>query len=109
MIEAEGVRRSQSLLERADVILYLVDGVARLNDEDREFAARHPEALLLWNKADLSHCLPPPEGWIPLSAKDVRSFGAFENIVIDKLRSYARTAQNPEHLSGRFASRVNGS
>jgi tRNA modification GTPase len=93
MIEAEGVRRSQSLLERADVILYLVDGVAGLNDEDREFAARHPEALLLWNKADLSRCLPPPEGWIPLSAKDVRSFGAFENIVIDKLRSYARTAQ----------------
>lgn len=93
MIEAEGVRRSQSLLERADVILYLVDGVAGLNDEDREFAAKHPEALLLWNKADLSRCLPAPEGWIALSAKDVRSFGEFENIVIDRLRSYAKTTQ----------------
>lgn len=93
MIEAEGVRRSQSLLERADVILYLVDGAAGLNDEDREFAVKHPEALLLWNKADLSHCQPAPEGWIALSAKDVRSFGKFENIVIDRLRSYAKTAQ----------------
>ena len=93
MIEAEGVRRSQSLLERADIILYLVDGVEGLNDEDREFAAKYPEALLLWNKADLLRCLPAPEGWIALSAKDVRSFGKFENIVIDRLRLYAKTAQ----------------
>lgn len=93
MIEAEGVRRSQSLLERADIILYLVDGTVGLNDEDQKFIARHPEAIFLWNKADLSHCLPAPEGWIALSAKDVRSFGKFENIVIDRLRAYAKTTQ----------------
>ena len=44
-IEAEGVRRSLDLSERADIIIYLVDGKTGLADEDIDFIVRHPAAL----------------------------------------------------------------
>jgi len=92
-IEAEGVRRAHLLLARADVILYLVDGTAGLDDEDRAFAARYPKALLLWNKADLPQCMPAPSAWAAVSAKDVHSFGSFETILMSALRSSIQEAQ----------------
>jgi len=56
-IEAEGVRRAWIALEQADVILFVVDGSAGLNDEDRRLLDQLPEAsarLLLFNKCDLT-------------------------------------------------------
>lgn len=92
-VEAEGVRRSQALLDRADMILYLVDGTVGLNDEDRIFIESYPEALLLWNKSDLPQCKILPQGWTAVSAKDVRSFGNFESMLIDRLSSYVQKNQ----------------
>jgi len=80
-IEAEGVRRSQVLLSRADLILYLVDGTGGLDEEDKAFVEHYPHSLLLWNKVDLATCLPPPSSWIAVSAKDLHSFMEFEAIL----------------------------
>lgn len=92
-VEAEGVRRSHALLDRADMILYLVDGTVGLDDEDRTFVERYPGALLLWNKSDLSQCMPPPQGWAAVSAKDVHSFGGFESMLKEHLSAYVRKTQ----------------
>jgi tRNA modification GTPase len=101
-IEAEGVRRSHSLLSRADVILYLVDGTVGLDDEDRNFVARYSRALFLWNKADLPLCMPAPPVWTAVSAKDVRSFGNFEAMLMDALRSSVQEAQ----VAGNYETQV---
>jgi tRNA modification GTPase len=56
MDEAEqiGVKRSLDLLDRADIILYVIDGAEGIKDEDRIFLQREKPLLLLWNKADLA-------------------------------------------------------
>lgn len=85
MIEAEGVRRSAALLERADLILYMVDGTSGLLEEDLQFAERYPDALLLWNKSDLPYCGPAPAGWIAASARDVHLFAPLEALISSRL------------------------
>ena len=78
--EAEriGIKRSQELLDKADIVLYVIDGVVGITESDREFLSRRKETapqqplLVLWNKADLK---PPPSfpvgetGGLALSAK----------------------------------------
>ena len=64
--EAEdiGIARSLELLGKADLVLYVIDGLNGITAEDREFIDRHKEAspakpmLALWNKADIAR---PPE------------------------------------------------
>jgi tRNA modification GTPase len=59
--EAEriGVERSMELLEKTDLVLYVVDGVKGFTEEDRDFIAKRGETrndkplVVLWNKADL--------------------------------------------------------
>jgi tRNA modification GTPase len=59
--EAEkiGVERSMELLEKADLVLYVVDGFKGFTDEDRTFIAKRSETqnekplVIIWNKADL--------------------------------------------------------
>ena len=58
--EQIGIQRSLELLEKADLVLYVIDGINGFTDEDREFLVRHKDAdpgkhiLVLWNKADLA-------------------------------------------------------
>ena len=74
-IEIEGVRRAKAMLDKADVILYLVDGTVGLYEEDKNFMAAYPGALFLWNKVDRMDCLSAPAGWKAISAKDVLPLG----------------------------------
>ena len=60
--EAEriGMQRSLELLDKADLVLYVIDGTAGITEEDRNFILSRKEAapgkplLLLWNKTDLA-------------------------------------------------------
>lgn len=54
-IEQEGIDRAESYIERADVLIYLVDGSEALDEWDREQLARLDpgKCLVLLNKADL--------------------------------------------------------
>jgi len=64
-IEAEGVERSRSLALDADLVLYLVDGTAGIDANDRQFLERtggdFPPCILVWNKADRAEALPVPQ------------------------------------------------
>ncbi|MBQ0052281.1 MAG: tRNA uridine-5-carboxymethylaminomethyl(34) synthesis GTPase MnmE [Treponema sp.] len=60
VIEAVGVERTRDLSEEADLILYLVDSVSGMNDEDRSFISNYIERnskiplILVFTKADAS-------------------------------------------------------
>ena len=55
LIEQEGVRRSWCSMERAELLLVLVDGSVPLRDEDRELigAQGHKKKIVIVNKCDL--------------------------------------------------------
>lgn len=69
-VEKEGVARSRGVVEEADLVLYVVDGTAGLDDEDRAFlrTGRAAPVLAVWNKADAASS-PAPEGFLPASAR----------------------------------------
>jgi tRNA modification GTPase len=78
-VEKIGVERSRSLLETADIVLYLIDGLVGVTAEDQDFIAEPRQTastqrkplLVLWNKADIAQ-LPggiKDEGYIAISAK----------------------------------------
>ncbi|MDR0451083.1 MAG: tRNA modification GTPase [Treponema sp.] len=73
--EGIGIRRSRELIDRADLVIYVIDGKAGFGAGDAEFLrdlrAKNTPFILLWNKADLAA---PPEGsaagnLLPVSAK----------------------------------------
>jgi tRNA modification GTPase len=55
MAEKIGIERSRMILDEADIILYLVDSVEGLSQEDRDFLEnyKHKPLLVLWNKCDI--------------------------------------------------------
>ncbi|HUI72694.1 MAG TPA: tRNA uridine-5-carboxymethylaminomethyl(34) synthesis GTPase MnmE [Spirochaetia bacterium] len=68
-LEAEGVRRTERVLEAADIVIYLVDSTRGLEAADKELLARRTGAptILAWNKIDVPG-KPAPESFVPLSA-----------------------------------------
>ena len=53
VIEAKGVEISRSLVQDADVVLYLIDSAAGMNEEDKEFIDNCTVPLIVvWNKCD---------------------------------------------------------
>ena len=60
-VEQMGVARSWQEIERADVVLHLLDARVGMTPEDREIASRLPhdvEQIVLYNKCDLIDCFP---------------------------------------------------
>jgi len=84
-VEAEGVRRSRELSDRADILVYMVDGRSGIVAEDEEFAALHPAALRLWNKIDAPDCRPQPQGWLGFSAQKGEGLDLLEDAIVDRL------------------------
>lgn len=95
-VEQEGVRRSRTAMEQADLLLLVLDGSVPLGDEDRALLAEHPEKkrLVLVNKSDLPCRLTPadlaayerrapPSAVVRLSAKTGEG--------LDELRDRIRT------------------
>lgn len=67
-VEEIGVGRSREMLERADLVVYVVDGTAGLNGEDRAFLSgpRRKKIIPVWNKADIVPPVSlPPELFSP--------------------------------------------
>lgn len=62
-IEQEGIERAQSYIERADLLIYLIDGSMELDDWDRDQVARllADKCLILLNKSDLGCVVGPPD------------------------------------------------
>ncbi|MCL2007278.1 MAG: tRNA uridine-5-carboxymethylaminomethyl(34) synthesis GTPase MnmE [Treponema sp.] len=77
--EQIGVKRTINLLERADIILYLIDGIKGITNDDMKFISQYqgkekPKPLIIiWNKTDLAEPkdMPPdlPGKFLAISAK----------------------------------------
>lgn len=64
VIEAQGVELSKNLASDADVVLYLVDSVTGLNEDDKKFIQSCQEPIIVvYTKSDT---LPPPTTTPPL-------------------------------------------
>lgn len=67
-VERLGVHRSREAMERAELVIAVVDGGGDVTDEDMEIiraAERAREGLVVLSKADLGHVCPPPETKLP--------------------------------------------
>jgi tRNA modification GTPase len=53
VVERIGVDRAREAAARAELVIYLVDASRGLDDTDRRELAAHPEAFLVYTKADL--------------------------------------------------------
>jgi tRNA modification GTPase len=70
-VEQEGQRRTDALVDAGQLVLYLVDAAAGLQEEDRRLLSRfagRPGLLPLWAKADLPGAGAAPEGFLAVSA-----------------------------------------
>ena len=97
-IEAEGTRRARAAIDRADVLLYVVDATVGLDAEERTFLAdlaeRQPEVavLVVANKTDLLAApLGPEAGPLALSAQaalaDDARLDALRAALLDAVRA----------------------
>jgi tRNA modification GTPase len=79
-LEEEGIRRTRQVLERADLVLYLVDAAVGLAAEDEAalsaLGAGTP-VVRLWNKVDVAPAA-APEGFLPFSARTELGFADLE-------------------------------
>ena len=94
IVEEEGVRRARSAIERADLVLYVIDSsaaaaAASLEEELAALPTGVP-VLQVWNKADLLAAAPergqPPAGTIPAGSTAAISVSARTGLGLDALR-----------------------
>ena len=67
-VERLGVHRSREAMERAELVIAVVDGGGDVTDEDMEIiraAERARKGLVVLSKADLGHVCPPPKTKLP--------------------------------------------
>ncbi len=92
-VEKIGVERSRIYLERADLILFLLDATAEITKEDIEILSllRKKEAILLFNKSDIAGILDekekevcrmaPEKRVLSISAKTGAGIGALGDMI----------------------------
>ena len=57
VIELEGIRRSKAAMQKADLILLVLDAAKGLDQQDQELLQQIPltKTIAIWNKCDLPH------------------------------------------------------
>ncbi len=84
-VESEGIRRTERILQNADIVLYLVDSTEGVDREDIERLAAlergGSHCLRLWNKVDLTE-EGPPEGFLPVSVPGLEGFTEIEEAIV---------------------------
>jgi tRNA modification GTPase len=81
-IEAEGIKRAEEVIRNSDIVIHVVDSTRGLQQQDQDFRKKFSASKMIsvWNKSDLSQ-LPPPEGFIALSAVTTEGFSTLEKEV----------------------------
>ena len=105
-IEGEGIRRTRSVLEGADLVIYVVDSTVGLTEEDTAVIAANRERLVVaWNKTDQPGSLVAPDSGavggpaasaqpvvaLPVSAVTLHGMDALVSHIVSELtpeRSY---------------------
>lgn len=84
MIEQEGIRRSKEAMEKADLVLLVLDATKGVEQEDSWLIGQLPSAktIAIWNKTDLPH-----NGVPALPFANTVQISAKERIGLDQLRT----------------------
>ncbi len=78
-VEAEGIKRSNNIINNSRLIIYIIDAQVGLSSEDKDFIKYYKQkCIVIWNKIDLTDNI-CPEGFIPLSAETGDGFLLLEN------------------------------
>jgi len=86
-VEAEGIRRSEEIKKESHLILYVVDGVSGLNEEEQALLKKSQDQgpLIVWNKMDVKSDINPPEGTFPVSAVTGEGFSALQGEILKRI------------------------
>lgn len=100
-IEREGIRRTHEQRERADLLLYVIDGSEPVDEKERrDIHSLNPEnSILLLNKSDLG-VQTAPEDWpehtgVGLSLKTGEGLKALHETLRDRLHALAHVSVEP--------------
>ncbi len=104
-IEARGISRSKQELERADLVLFLVDASRPVNDEDRTLAdwIGDRKSLLVMNKIDLEPDIDPEalsdlldrEPDVRISARTGEGLDRLRDRIVEAVRSGEVAREDP--------------
>ena len=85
VVEAEGIRRSERIIENADLLVYLVDATEGVSAEDESFLKSVPaeRTIRVWNKVDRTDER-PPEGYIAMSTLTGTGVVPFTNEILSR-------------------------
>jgi tRNA modification GTPase len=102
-IEAEGMRRTDSIVENADLVLYLVDAGEGLSRQDEDFLklrAQSGRTIPIWNKIDNRTAVrvPGPAGFVAVSAKEGLGLEELSRRIIKTVLGGAGTVESGEPI-----------
>ncbi len=83
-VEAEGIRRSEKIIDSSDIVIYMVDSCDGLCSEDEKLISLYSskKIIKLWNKIDICRNN-PPEGFVPVSSFTGEGFSELEKLVLE--------------------------
>lgn len=89
IVEIEGVKRSREAIKSADIILLLIDGSVKLNEEDKGLMeeVRDKKLIVLLNKSDLPSLVKKDDIEKALPEKEIVTISALTGEGVDRLRS----------------------
>jgi tRNA modification GTPase len=102
-IEAEGMRRTDSIVANSDLVLYLVDAGEGLTRQDEEFLKPRDRAgrtIPIWNKIDAGgrgHTR-VPSGFVAISAKEGSGLEALSRRIIEAVLEGAGMVDSGEPI-----------
>ncbi|MCK5152813.1 MAG: tRNA uridine-5-carboxymethylaminomethyl(34) synthesis GTPase MnmE [Spirochaetales bacterium] len=86
-VEIEGIRRSEDIIKNAALVLYVIDGVTGMTEEDEDLFLKfknNDDYIFIWNKIDASGLI-MPEGILPVSAVTAEGFPGLEDAISSRL------------------------
>jgi len=100
-VEAEGVRRTRNAMDRADLLLLLIDRSEPMEAEDEQILSAQYEipAVLVFNKCDLADRFGelPPGDWsahLDVSAKTGHGIAELKNLILNLMVNGALPTRN---------------
>lgn len=84
-VEREGIRRTHEVIDRAAAVLYIVDSIVGITDDERQTieSLRASGRLIgLWNKVDVSSAAGPPD-FIATSAESGAGLDAVRSALVE--------------------------
>lgn len=89
-IEQEGIARSETVAEVADLVLYVFDAVEGMANVDNRRVSKFPDVLIVANKTDLA---PGPDGVLGVSALTGKGLGELKRTIVSRcIEAPAQTA-----------------